>query len=188
MLQWINYIDRLILFRYFAIELCSATLKEYGSGQYKGPIPSEGQGVYQMACGLDYIHSQKLIHRDIKPSNVLISGTKPVQLKWSDFGLSKAMDEPGTFTSNAPKGTYDWMAPEILRDVMDSSKSGPGLNPAAMATTFSDIFSAGCVFFFFLEPPLHPFGHEAQIPFNILEGNPLYLQESIEIIFLLRIG
>ena len=96
-----------------------------------------------MACGLDYIHSQKLIHRDIKPSNVLISGTESVQLKWSDFALSKATDEPGIFTLNAPPGTYDWMAPEILRDLMDSSKFSS--NP--IDTTLIDIFSAGCVFF-----------------------------------------
>ena len=162
--------------------MCNATLKQYGSGEYKGPIPSEAQGLYQMACGLRYIHSQKLIHRDIKPSNVLISGTKSVQLKWSDFSLNKATDEPGTFTPNAPPGTYDWMAPEILRDLMDDSKSSDE-SSNSVATTFSNIFSAGCVFFFFVEPPLHPFGHEAQIRFNISEGNPLYLLESIGIIF-----
>lgn len=150
-------------------------MKQYGSGGYKGPIPSVKVGLYQMACGLDYIHSHQLIHRNIKPSNVLISGTNPVLLKWSDFGLSKATDDPGSYTPNAPMGTYDWMAPEILREVMRTDKSSES-NPAAIATTFSDIFSAGCVFFFFLKSPLHPFGHEAQIRVNILEGNPLNLE------------
>ena len=36
-----------------------------------------------------------------------------------------------------------------------------------------------------MEPPVHTFGDETQIRFNISEGNPLYLLESIGIIFVI---
>ena len=165
------------------MEFCDATLLQYGLGQYKGPIPSEEDGLYQLARGLDYINSQQLTHRNIKPSNVLISGTQQpeLQLKWSDFGLSKMMDECGTYSPNTPSGVYDWMAPEILNDLTNVDVPRPGQIVLRRNTALSDIFSAGCVFFFFLEPPLHPFGNEAFIRANISEGNPIYLESKYTI-------
>lgn len=40
--------------------------------------------VYQIACGLKYIHSANVIHRDLKPSNLLVNGN--CSLKIADFG------------------------------------------------------------------------------------------------------
>jgi serine/threonine protein kinase len=63
----------------------------------------------QLASGLDYINPKKLIHRDIKPANVLIHvdpTTGQVTMKWADFGLSRSVNERGTFTINSGiKGT-----------------------------------------------------------------------------------
>jgi serine/threonine protein kinase len=73
-----------------------------------------------LASGLEYIHSKKLIHRDIKPENVLISidsTTELVTIKWADFGLSKFVNERGTFTLSGIKGTTNYFAPELLKKI-----------------------------------------------------------------------
>ena len=93
------------------MELCAGTLGEVIDKTYKGPAyPSDPIVLYQIADGLDYIHSQKLIHRDIKPDNILISMNG--QLKLSDFGLSKQISTRDTCSMSGMKGTLLWMAPD----------------------------------------------------------------------------
>jgi len=45
--------------------------------------------VYQLACGLKYLHSAGILHRDLKPSNILISSNCNVKI--CDFGLSRTL-------------------------------------------------------------------------------------------------
>nr|CDS32911.1 mitogen activated protein kinase kinase kinase [Hymenolepis microstoma] len=66
----------------------------------------------QIAQGMNYLHSHKVIHRDLKSPNILIG--EDGQLKISDFGVSKEITENSTKMSFA--GTVAWMAPEIMRD------------------------------------------------------------------------
>ncbi|KAL5961434.1 Mitogen-activated protein kinase kinase kinase 12 [Taenia solium] len=65
----------------------------------------------QIAQGMNYLHSHKVVHRDLKSPNILIS--EDGQLKISDFGVSKEFTENSTKMSFA--GTVAWMAPEIMR-------------------------------------------------------------------------
>jgi serine/threonine protein kinase len=117
------------------------------------PMPSDKEVLLQMATGLQYIHLQNLIHRDVKPGNILISGDRPESvLKWCDFGVSKKVDRNGIEWSSR-QGTKGWMAPEV--DV----EAGNDQN--VIAGDKSDIFSLGCVFFFFLTPAIHPFGNSS---------------------------
>ncbi len=124
-------------------------------------MPSDEQVLYQIASGVQYIHSQKLIHRDINPKNILISLTKPVVMKVSDFGLSKPTTSRGTFTLSRIIGTPIWIAPEILNKERGSVRS--------------DIFATGCVFFYFIKRGIHPFGEDELIMANIRNGNPVNL-------------
>ena len=43
--------------------------------------------MYNLLCGLHYMHSAGVIHRDIKPGNVLV--THDCTAKICDFGLSR---------------------------------------------------------------------------------------------------
>lgn len=125
--------------------------------------------MYEVADGLDYIHSKKLVHRDIKPGNILISLKS--QIKISDFGLSKQINTQGICSMSGLKGTALWMAPELLSE-----------NTVSKATPNSDIFPCGCVFFVFLtceneNGAFHPFGdmlnNHIDLQVNIRDGNPV---------------
>lgn len=46
--------------------------------------------LFQMACGLNYLHSNGIVHRDIKTENILIKNDKQfTKLMIADFGMSK---------------------------------------------------------------------------------------------------
>lgn len=47
--------------------------------------------VYQMLCGLAYMHSASILHRDMKPANCLVTSACDVAI--CDFGLSRYVDE-----------------------------------------------------------------------------------------------
>ncbi len=43
--------------------------------------------MYQLLCGLKYLHDNRIIHRDLKPGNLLVS--RDCRLRITDFGLSR---------------------------------------------------------------------------------------------------
>jgi serine/threonine protein kinase len=150
------------------MELCAASLQDFIYGKYKGPMLTDEQVLFQLANGLEYIHSKKILHRGISPANILISKTKPVEMKWSGFWASKPVNERGSCSLSGVKGTQNWMSPEE----MSMFQSGKNVDHRR-GSVESEIFSAGCVFIFFLLRGLHPFGISFMIPSNILEGRPV---------------
>jgi len=46
--------------------------------------------VYDILCGLNYLHKAKIIHRDLKPGNILVNNDCTIQI--CDFGLARSMD------------------------------------------------------------------------------------------------
>jgi len=46
--------------------------------------------VYDILCGLSYLHKAKIIHRDLKPGNILVNNDCTIQI--CDFGLARSMD------------------------------------------------------------------------------------------------
>ncbi|XP_050091502.1 mitogen-activated protein kinase kinase kinase 12 isoform X2 [Anopheles aquasalis] len=67
---------------------------------------------HQIALGMQYLHSHKIIHRDLKSPNILIGDNEVIKI--SDFGTSREWNEISTKMSFA--GTVAWMAPEVIRN------------------------------------------------------------------------
>ena len=164
------------VYRYFALERCKASLDQLFPAnsnipKYDGPrLPYHFTVLHQLASGLEYIHSKNLVHRDVKPENVLIhvDSDEKVTMKWADFGLSKEINERGTFTMSGVKGSMSWMAPELLKE-RNQGRNNPGHK--ARGTVKSDVFAEGCVFGYFLSDGIHPFGDaDYEIPSNIAKN------------------
>ncbi|XP_007017362.2 PREDICTED: mitogen-activated protein kinase kinase kinase YODA isoform X1 [Theobroma cacao] len=83
--------------------------------------------------GLAYLHSSKTIHRDIKGANLLVDANGVVKL--ADFGMAKHLT--GLSYELSLKGSPYWMAPEVIKAVMQKD-ANPNL---ALAV---DIWSLGC--------------------------------------------
>ncbi|KAK3033581.1 hypothetical protein RJ639_032429, partial [Escallonia herrerae] len=64
-----------------------------------------------LARGLSYLHSEKIVHRDVKTENMLLDKTRT--LKIADFGVARVeASNPNDMTGET--GTLGYMAPEVL--------------------------------------------------------------------------
>ncbi|XP_068305653.1 serine/threonine-protein kinase 52-like [Pyrus communis] len=64
-----------------------------------------------LARGLSYLHSQKIVHRDVKTENMLLDKTRAVKI--ADFGVARVeASNPNDMTGET--GTLGYMAPEVL--------------------------------------------------------------------------
>jgi serine/threonine protein kinase len=167
------------------LERCAASLdqiflKTYHPRKYDGPeLPNYSTVFLQLAEGLEYIHSKNLIHRDIKPGNVLIyvdSTDGKITMKWADFGLSKLVNEKGSYTMSGVKGTYTHLAPELLLKLMENEKK-PG-----RGTVKSDVFALGLVFAYLLLNGKHLYGsNEIEISPNIIAHKQVNINSKFRI-------
>ncbi|KAI3440184.1 Protein kinase domain-containing protein [Psidium guajava] len=62
--------------------------------------------------GMEYLHSQGVIHRDLKSNNLLLNDE--MRVKVADFGTSCLETQCQEIKGN--KGTYRWMAPEMIKE------------------------------------------------------------------------
>ncbi len=72
-------------------------LGKYISAQ--GPLSQANVKVMatQLLDAFEYLHEENITHRDVKPDNILISSLEPLEVKLTDFGLSKMVDSEQTF-------------------------------------------------------------------------------------------
>ncbi|XP_045028754.1 uncharacterized protein LOC116920358 isoform X1 [Daphnia magna] len=171
-------------FMYYALELCVASLDQLflesdDTQKYEGPMPRQIKVFSQLASGLAYIHSKKLIHRDIKPSNILIMKSpgkyQEIIIKWSDFGLVKSVNGKGLHSWSGVRGTRKWYAPEVLRKLINGERAE---NKEFWGTVQSDVFVLGLVFGYLFLKGEHLYGcSETEIHKNISERNPVNMQK-----------
>jgi tRNA A-37 threonylcarbamoyl transferase component Bud32 len=83
----------------------------------------------QVLDGLSFAHAKGVVHRDLKPGNVHVLPNG--QVKVMDFGLARRTEDPAA--TGAVMGTPYYMAPEQAQ--------------GQRATTRSDIFSLGAMFY-----------------------------------------
>ena len=115
--------------------------------------------VYRIVCdvaeALEFAHTNNIVHRDIKPGNIIYNPS-PYQVKVTDFGIARIMDDSKTSTGEI-LGSPLYMAPEQLK--------GKKVNREA------DVFSLGVTFYQLLCGDL-PFKGEnlAALTYEIIHG------------------
>lgn len=70
--------------------------------------------------GFEYLTRLDIMHRDLKPANILINGG---QLKISDFGFARALDNGDSTILKSIVGTPLYMSPQILNHQPYTQKS-----------------------------------------------------------------
>ena len=104
------------------MEFCAASLEKLYLKESEYCIPAE-EIIFQLAKGLEYIHSKELVHRDLKPNNALVwmgpgDGNDikgKIVIKWADFGLSKRTSPNGSYSISEIQGALKWLAPEMFQ-------------------------------------------------------------------------
>ena len=80
--------------------------------------------IYQILCGLKYIHSANVLHRDLKPGNLLVNAD--CELKICDFGLARGYSEVGEENAGFMTeyvATRWYRAPEIMLSFLGYTKA-----------------------------------------------------------------
>ncbi len=95
----------------------------------------------QVARGLKYLHSRRIVHRDLKSANILVApltaapeleySSEPcLNAKLADFGLSKTKHSSTRYSRQTLNvGTRKWMAPEVFKIPQDKIDNG-SMEPA----------------------------------------------------------
>lgn len=86
--------------------------------------------IFQLLCGLQYLHSANVLHRDLKPGNLLINAN--CALKICDFGLARTGNDSGQFMTEYVVTRW-YRAPELL---LYCDNYGTSI----------DVWSVGCIF------------------------------------------
>ncbi|KII91233.1 hypothetical protein PLICRDRAFT_104444, partial [Plicaturopsis crispa FD-325 SS-3] len=115
----------------------------------------------QVAQGLQYLHSERVVHGDLKGTNILVDDEFCIRL--ADFGLSVFLDATISKSHNA--GTVRWMAPE-LHDPETFGLEHALRTPASDMYAFSHV----CMEIFTGREPF-PDLREATVIYKVMNGH-----------------
>nr|XP_061807290.1 serine/threonine-protein kinase tousled-like 2 isoform X2 [Nerophis lumbriciformis] len=175
------------LYDYFSLDTDSfCTVLEYCEGndldfylkQNKLMTEKEGRSVVmQIVNALKYLNQIRppIIHYDLKPGNILlVNGTACGEIKITDFGLSKIMDDDsyssvdGMELTSQGAGTYWYLPPECFV---------VGKEPPKISNKV-DVWSLGVIFYQSLYGR-KPFGHN-QSQQDILQENTILKATEVQ--------
>ncbi|XP_055242922.1 serine/threonine-protein kinase tousled-like 2 isoform X17 [Gorilla gorilla gorilla] len=175
------------LYDYFSLDTDSfCTVLEYCEGndldfylkQHKLMSEKEARSIImQIVNALKYLNEIKppIIHYDLKPGNILlVNGTACGEIKITDFGLSKIMDDDsynsvdGMELTSQGAGTYWYLPPECFV---------VGKEPPKISNKV-DVWSVGVIFYQCLYGR-KPFGHN-QSQQDILQENTILKATEVQ--------
>ncbi|XP_069094086.1 serine/threonine-protein kinase tousled-like 2 isoform X1 [Pleurodeles waltl] len=175
------------LYDYFSLDTDSfCTVLEYCEGndldfylkQHKLMTEKEARSIImQIVNALKYLNEIKppIIHYDLKPGNILlVNGTACGEIKITDFGLSKIMDDDsynsveGMELTSQGAGTYWYLPPECFV---------VGKEPPKISNKV-DVWSLGVIFYQCLYGR-KPFGHN-QSQQDILQENTILKATEVQ--------
>lgn len=159
------------------LEYCEGNDLDFYLKQNKSIPEKEARSIIsQTVSALKYLNEIKppVIHYDLKPGNILLgSGSVSGEIKITDFGLSKIMDEEnitpdGMDLTSQGAGTYWYLPPECFV---------VGKNPPKISSKV-DVWSVGVIFYQCLYGK-KPFGHNLSQA-AILEENTILKATEVE--------
>jgi len=81
------------------------------------------QVMLQCAQGMEHLHGHDICHRDLAARNVLLSKRNPIEVKLTDFGLSRQLIDKA-YGRTLGKAPERWMAPESIKVPVDRAEEG----------------------------------------------------------------
>jgi serine/threonine protein kinase len=110
----------------------------------------------QVARGLKYLHSRRVVHRDVKSLNVLVKSLSEapkveysegyLNAKLADFGLSKTKNSSTRYSNQTSDiGTRRWMPPEVFKITKDMVDNDAVKLPEIAHPFKADVYSFALV-------------------------------------------
>ncbi|KAJ7231344.1 kinase-like domain-containing protein [Mycena rebaudengoi] len=103
--------------------------------------------LWEVAQGLEYLHSRNIVHGDLRGANILI--TQDWSACLADFGLTSFTDTTAATTTSHRAGTIPWMAPELI----EPDRFGLRFRK----TTATDVYAFACVCLEVIQISIHRF-------------------------------